>query len=125
MVHYPSRKQALVMRVGAAVLAPFGVLLGVLYVFLVVPTLLAVLGSLLLLGYHKVARGRFERHRAWLWLASLLFNAPGVALLFSAPDRWLGLWPLMASAISASAIWSEVAARHSVPDRQPAASART
>lgn len=110
MVHYPSRRQAQVMRVGAAVLAPFGVFLGVVYVFMVVPLVLAVLGVLLLLGYHNVARGRAERHRIWLWVASLLFNAPGIALLFAEPVPWLGFWPLVASVLSASAIWSEVAA---------------
>ena len=114
MVHSPSRKQALVMRVGAAVLAPFGVFLGVVYAFLVVPPALAVLGLLLLLGYHNVARGRAERHRVWLWVASLVFNAPGIALLFDTAVPWVGLWPLVASLLSASALWSEVAARRAV-----------
>lgn len=98
------------MRVGAGLLAPFGIIAGVVYVFLIIPTLLAAAGTGLLWGYHRIASGRPMQNPVGFWVASLLFNAPGIALLF-AEQPALGVWPLVASALSVRALWNEVTAQ--------------
>jgi len=45
-----------------------------------------------------------------VWTVSLIFNLPGLLLLGEA-SWWLGLWPLVASALSVSALAREGASR--------------
>jgi hypothetical protein len=97
------------MRAVAGVMAPFGIVAGAVYVFLIVPTLIAAAGTWLLYGYHRIATGQPTPNRWAVWIGSLLFNAPGTAFLFN-ENWWLGLWPLVACGLSIWAMWSEVSA---------------
>jgi|GEM_PF-6818482 hypothetical protein len=109
MVH-PSRVHAEVMRAVAGALSPFGILAGVLYCFLVVPPLAALLGLWLLASYHRLVKGDPAVNPVLVWTVSLIFNLPGLLLLGEA-SWWLGLWPLVASALSVSALAREGASR--------------
>ncbi len=93
------------MRLFAGILAPFGWFAAIYGVVLVFPLILAAIGTCLLVGYSRIARGVASYKTALLiWAVSLVFNLVGVvsasALTHSPMLALWGVWPVIASLLS-------------------------